>query len=128
MGKAEAVKVVVRCRPFNSREKKLKSKNIVYLGLKTGGVELTNPKSGGKKKFTFDRCYGEDTRQEDFYNDTPRTLVESVIEGYNGTMFAYGQTGSGKTFTMAGVPKDETLKGVSPRAMEHIFNAIGTQV
>jgi chromosomal replication initiation ATPase DnaA len=29
-------------------------------------------------------------------------LVESVLEGYNGTMFAYGQTGCGKTHTMMG--------------------------
>jgi len=28
--------------------------------------------------------------------------VDSVLEGFNGTIFAYGQTGTGKTFTMEG--------------------------
>ena len=37
-------------------------------------------------------------------------IVDSVLEGYNGTIFAYGQTGTGKTFTMEGVndPPDRT--------------------
>ena len=28
--------------------------------------------------------------------------MDSVLEGYNGTIFAYGQTGTGKTYTMEG--------------------------
>ena len=31
-------------------------------------------------------------------------MVESVLQGYNATVFAYGQSGSGKTFTMTGAP------------------------
>ena len=41
--------------------------------------------------------------QTDVYNLTARPVVESVLEGYNGTIFAYGQTGTGKTYTMEGV-------------------------
>ena len=29
-------------------------------------------------------------------------IVESVLQGYSGTIFAYGPTGSGKTYTMRG--------------------------
>lgn len=29
-------------------------------------------------------------------------VVDSVLQGFNGTIIAYGQTGSGKTFTMSG--------------------------
>jgi len=29
-------------------------------------------------------------------------VIDSVIEGFNGTIFAYGQTASGKTHTMEG--------------------------
>ena len=51
--------------------------------------------------------------------------VESVMEGYNGTIFAYGQTGSGKTHTMAG-PRNAPpeMQGLLPRAFEHIFSNI----
>ena len=53
--------------------------------------------------------------------------MESVLEGYNGTIFAYGQTGCGKTHTMMG-PDDpdtpEEERGVIPKAIRHIFGAI----
>lgn len=56
--------------------------------------------------------------------------MQSVIEGYNGTIFAYGQTGTGKTFTMEvciakqGIGYEE-LQGIIPRTFDHIFNVIG---
>jgi kinesin family protein 5 len=46
------------------------------------------------------------------------------MDGYNGTLLAYGQTSSGKTFTMEGVQNDSELKGIIPRMMDYIFEAI----
>ena len=37
---------------------------------------------------------------------------------------AYGQTGTGKTFTMEGKQDSDSLKGIIPRAIEHIFRSI----
>jgi kinesin family protein 3/17 len=51
-------------------------------------------------------------------------LVESVLEGYNGTIFAYGQTGCGKTHTMVGDYSSEDSKGIIPKAFSHIFGYI----
>lgn len=51
-------------------------------------------------------------------------MVDSVLAGFNGTIFAYGQTGTGKTFTMEGLRGDEEKKGVIPRSFEHIFSHI----
>ena len=42
------------------------------------------------------------SKQKDLYDETFRDLVQSVLDGFNGTIFAYGQTGTGKTFTMQG--------------------------
>jgi kinesin family protein 3/17 len=53
-------------------------------------------------------------------------IVESVLEGFNGTIFAYGQTGTGKTFTMSGIPTDPNLRGVIPNSFQHIFDRITT--
>ena len=36
------------------------------------------------------------------YEEVAGPVVESVLNGYNGTVMAYGQTGTGKTFTMSG--------------------------
>jgi Cdc6-like AAA superfamily ATPase len=55
---------------------------------------------GEDKVFTFDNVFDWSSTQENVYGDTAYPIVQSVIEGYNGTIFAYGQTGTGKTFTM----------------------------
>ncbi|KAL8272471.1 hypothetical protein Esti_003594 [Eimeria stiedai] len=60
------------------------------------------------------------------YDDAAFRIVESVAEGYNGTVFAYGQTGTGKTFTMIG--EGDELQGIIPRAFEHIFSIIDCAV
>ena len=61
-----------------------------------------NEDSKEEKLFTFDAVYGEDSTQRQVFDETAFPLVESVLQGYNGTIFAYGQTGCGKTHTMMG--------------------------
>ena len=51
-------------------------------------------------------------------------MVESVLSGYNGTIFAYGQTGSGKTYTMVGEFDNPSIKGIIPRSFDYIFDRI----
>jgi hypothetical protein len=53
-----------------------------------------------QRAFTFDGVFDEDSTQKEVYVATAAPLVESVLEGYNATVFAYGQTGCGKTWTM----------------------------
>ncbi|CDJ70462.1 hypothetical protein ENH_00083820 [Eimeria necatrix] len=60
--------------------------------------------------------------QAEVYRDLASDIVESVMEGFNGTIFAYGQTGTGKTYTMFGGEGEE--KGITPRAFSAIFNSI----
>ena len=40
--------------------------------------------------------------QQDVFDVVAVPVVDSVLDGYNATIFAYGQTGSGKTFTITG--------------------------
>lgn len=37
--------------------------------------------------------------QESVY-EAAKPIINSVIDGFNGTILSYGQTGSGKTYTM----------------------------
>ncbi|XP_030634155.1 kinesin-like protein KIF17 [Chanos chanos] len=123
---SESVKVIVRCRPLNDREKALNCKMVVSLD--TSRCQCFIEKPGGTeeppKQFTFDGTYFIDQTTEQMYNEIAYPLVEGVTEGYNGTIFAYGQTGSGKSFTMQGVVEPPTQRGVIPRAFEHIFETI----
>lgn len=54
------------------------------------------------KKFTFDKTFGPDSKQNEVYATVVAPLIEEVLAGYNCTVFAYGQTGTGKTYTMVG--------------------------
>jgi hypothetical protein len=64
------------------------------------------------------------SKQKDVYEQTARALVDSVLEGFNGTIFAYGQTGTGKTFTMEGIRSQPDLRGIIPSSFAHIFDSI----
>lgn len=54
------------------------------------------------KSFSFDCVFAPDALQSLIYEQSAFSLVENVLDGYNGTIFAYGQTGCGKTHTMMG--------------------------
>ncbi|XP_061742175.1 kinesin-like protein KIF17 isoform X2 [Nerophis ophidion] len=123
---SESVKVVVRCRPLNDREKALSSKIVVTVDLQRCQCFIKKPSMTDEpaKQFTFDGTYFTDQTTEMMYNESAYPLVEGVTEGYNGTIFAYGQTGSGKSFSMQGVSEPSAQRGIIPRAFEHIFESI----
>lgn len=60
-----------------------------------------------------------DSSQQQIYELAGRSIVSSLFDGLNGTIFAYGQTASGKTYTMQGPPLNECLEknGIIPRAV-----------
>ncbi|XP_060534015.1 osmotic avoidance abnormal protein 3 isoform X5 [Cylas formicarius] len=139
---AENVKVIVRCRPMNRKETEsnckvkmitngdgVKSKRMLQCVVKTNNcvVEIWDPGEGPSfpKTFTFDSTYDQSSTTEAIYNDICYPLVESVLEGYNATIFVYGQTGCGKSFTMEGVKGgDPAHRGVISRTFDHVFEAI----
>lgn len=124
---SEALKVVVRCRPMSRKEEAAGHERIVDLDIKLGQVTLRNARAAPgelAKTFTFDAVYDASSKQADVYIETVRPLIDSVLQGFNGTIFAYGQTGTGKTYTMQGAWADTEKRGVTPNAFEHIFTHI----
>ena len=123
--------MVVRCRPLNEKEIKDGHESVVNMDVKRGLVTLQKYGASNKealseppREFTFDAVYDCNSTQRDIYDETFSELVESVLNGYNGTIFAYGQTGTGKTFTMEGVRSNPELRGVIPNSFAHIFTNI----
>jgi len=129
--KDECVRVIVRCRPFNSKEKKEGNGRAVFVNPKDHTVEVKdcdNPKLA-PKRWTFDATFDENCTQRDIYDSAAAAIVDDVLEGFNGTIFAYGQTGAGKSFTMEGMKEwraanKPELRGIIPNAMEHIFERV----
>lgn len=122
--KLERVMVHLRIRPFNDDDisRYGQSSSIEYSDDSRGIVVLR--KDYEKKIFNFDSVFEGNTRQDLIFNRVAYPVVNSVIEGYNGTIFSYGQTGTGKTFTMIGGSGD--LQGIIPRSAQHIFSHINS--
>ncbi|XP_063104738.1 kinesin-like protein KIF16B isoform X12 [Cavia porcellus] len=131
-----SVKVAVRVRPMNRREKDLEAKFIIQMEKsKTTITNLKIPEGGtgdsGRertKTFTYDfSFYSADTKSPDYisqemvFKTLGTDVVKSAFEGYNACVFAYGQTGSGKSYTMMG---DSGDLGLIPRICEGLFSRI----
>ena len=132
-GESEAVRVVLRVRPFNSAEDTEQSmpclipsandevsKGVTYLDRK---AQYEDDYEDEANMFHFDRVfYPEDihnpglplqsSEQHEVYNMVGPPCLTNLFDSYNSCVFAYGQTGSGKTHTMMGVPGAE---GIVPR-------------
>lgn len=125
----ECVKVVVRVRPLSGKEIADGREQIVQMDTKRGVAILHKP--GGTerdcKDFTYDAVFDATMTQQQIFDDTAAEILDSVMDGFNGTIFAYGQTGAGKSHTMTG-PADgpKELQGLLPRSFSHIFHNIET--
>ncbi|KAF5551529.1 kinesin [Fusarium mexicanum] len=125
------IKVVVRCRPFNSREIERGAKCIVEM--KGNQTVVTAPegkgvKDGGPKAFAFDRSYWSFNKddpnyagQSNLFDDLGQPLLDNAFQGYNNCIFAYGQTGSGKSYSMMGYGKEI---GIVPLICQDMFRRI----
>ncbi|CAG8664701.1 808_t:CDS:2, partial [Acaulospora morrowiae] len=130
------IKVVVRCRPLNSRELARGAKCLIRMEgnqtiiTKPDGTDPGNKnvkKDGSAddvKAFTFDKSYWSADKndsnyatQAHLYNDLGEELLNHAFEGYN----TYGQTGAGKSYSMMGYGED---KGIIPLTCCELFNRI----
>ncbi|XP_017063532.1 kinesin-like protein Klp61F [Drosophila eugracilis] len=126
------IQVYVRVRPLNSRERCIRSAEVVDVVPPREIVTRHTLDSKLTKKFTFDRSFGPESKQCDVYSVVVSPLIEEVLNGYNCTVFAYGQTGTGKTHTMVGNEtaelksswEDDSDIGIIPRAVSHLFDEL----
>ena len=108
------IRVFCRIRPLLGREKERGYGDCIAFPTE-GMIQITDGKSA--HTFEFDRIYTPTATQEQVSADTTE-YVQSVMDGYNVSIFAYGQTGSGKTYTMNGPPDNP---GVNMRALKFLF-------
>uniref|UniRef100_A0A6Q2YPS2 Kinesin family member 13Bb n=1 Tax=Esox lucius TaxID=8010 RepID=A0A6Q2YPS2_ESOLU len=111
------VRVAVRVRPMNRREKDMKTRCVVEM---EGKQTVLNP------VFAYDYCFWsmDEAEKEKFagqevvFQCLGESLLDNAFLGYNACIFAYGQTGSGKSYTMMGSPEQP---GLIPRLCSSLF-------
>ncbi|XP_062326186.1 kinesin-like protein KIF15 isoform X1 [Osmerus eperlanus] len=131
-GDSDSIKVFVRVRPMTQGSGLTTDGDHGLCLTVTSHNTIRLHSKPEPRNFTYDHVADMDTSQEAVFSSVAKNIVESCINGYNGTIFAYGQTGSGKTFTMLG-PSDsdnftDNLRGVIPRSFEYLFFLINREV
>uniref|UniRef100_A0AAQ5YMU7 Kinesin motor domain-containing protein n=1 Tax=Amphiprion ocellaris TaxID=80972 RepID=A0AAQ5YMU7_AMPOC len=128
-----SVRVAVRVRPLNKREKQLSSKVVIHMKGNTTTIHKPPPVrldqlKDSVKSFSFDFSYDSSDRgrpafasQKRIFQDLGTAVLKAAFDGFNACVFAYGQTGSGKSYTMMGHKED---KGLIPRICEGLFTEI----
>lgn len=117
------VRVAVRLRPRNSEEQVADADFADCVELQPELKRLKLRKNNwDSDTFEFDEVLTEFASQKRVYEVVAKPVVESVLDGYNGTVMAYGQTGTGKTFTLGRLGEEDTAaRGIMVRSMEDIF-------
>uniref|UniRef100_A0AAV2LTP8 Kinesin motor domain-containing protein n=1 Tax=Knipowitschia caucasica TaxID=637954 RepID=A0AAV2LTP8_KNICA len=136
----DCVRVAVRVRPFNKRERDAGSRCII--SMVQSSITLQDPRDPqNRRSFCFDYTYwshsgfirdisgkylpedagGRYADQETVFQDLGEGILENSLQGYNATLLAYGQTGSGKSYSMMGYGAN---KGLVPKLCEQLFSSI----
>ncbi|XP_043993205.1 kinesin-like protein KIF16B isoform X3 [Gambusia affinis] len=133
---SSVMRVGVRVRPLNKREKLLSSKVIIHMRGNTTFIHRPLAGRGEKMKdrgkmfsydYSFDSINADSptfSSQEKIFKDLGSDVLKAAFDGYNACVFAYGQTGSGKSYTMMGNKVD---KGLIPRICEELFLEISNR-
>ena len=153
---ASRVRVVVRVRPQIREDVENvyagdgEYQECVDVGDDERSVSVQRYSFDERRAFQFDRVLGQDATQEDTYEELASNVVDSVLQGFNGTVMAYGQTGTGKTFTIFGSEREREVAearidpndpegaflydtppegissddGIIPRSLDHIFRHV----
>jgi len=126
MSHAANVNVICRFRPMNELEKTSGNEQVCVFTSPTS-LQFNSTREKNRYRFNFDRIFPPSSTQQDIYSFGVKGIIDSVLDGYNGTVLAYGQTSSGKTYTMQGELASEDTKGIIPRMIKHVFDFIHEQ-
>ena len=87
----ETVKVVVRIRPLSGDEERNGNQICTEAFSDKGLITVKSANDDQVKPFYFDAVFQPNCTQREIYDTCASSVVESVLNGYNGTIFAYGQ-------------------------------------
>ena len=123
------ISTYLRCRPCKrpSGFFELGEDSVVQVEVPKEVVSGMVNNKRNRWRFGFNGLIGPEATQDEVFETVARPVVDSVIEGFNGTVFAYGQTGSGKTFTLTGGVSSYNERGIIPRALSALYAHINGQ-
>ncbi|KYM98047.1 Kinesin-like protein KIF18A [Cyphomyrmex costatus] len=138
-----SIKVIVRVRPPNERELQDNSRTIIevvddkmlifdpkqqetpffFHNVAQKGRDMLK-KQNKQLQFIFDRVFDLTSTNTNVFEGSTKSLISSLLDGYNCSVFAYGATGAGKTHTMLGNKEDP---GITYHTVAELFSEIENQ-
>uniref|UniRef100_T1KU84 Kinesin motor domain-containing protein n=1 Tax=Tetranychus urticae TaxID=32264 RepID=T1KU84_TETUR len=128
------IQVYIRVRPESAKE--LNSRKVVALvddqslifDPPNDPYQSKKYKEIGKKSnkdlvFSFDGVFDEHTTNIQIYERAVKSFAQSLLDGFNCTIFAYGPTGSGKTYTMLGYNGEPGVMFYTAMELFHIIES-----
>lgn len=71
--------------------------------------------------FIFDSVFGPDSTNVEIFAHSTKSLIDTLMSGYNCSVFVYGATGAGKTHTMIG---HDECPGITYLTMKELFEQV----
>ncbi|XP_011858982.1 PREDICTED: kinesin-like protein KIF18A isoform X2 [Vollenhovia emeryi] len=138
-----SIKVIVRVRPPNKRELQENCRTVIevvddkmlifdpkehetpffFRNVPQKGRDMLK-RQNKQLPFIFDRVFDLASSNADVFEGSTKSVISSLLDGYNCSVFAYGATGAGKTHTMLGSRED---LGITYRTMAQLFAEIENQ-
>lgn len=138
-----SIKVIVRVRPPNERDLQDNSRTVIevvddkmlifdpkeqetpffFHNVAQKGRDMLK-KQNKQLQFIFDRVFDSTSTNTNVFEGSTKSLINSLLDGYNCSVFAYGATGAGKTHTMLGNREDP---GITYRTVAELFSEIENQ-
>ena len=119
------IKVCVRKRPLNKRERDRRDDDIMEVHPNQRSLTVHEPKQKvDLTKYTerhelhFDHVFDVNITNGEIYDTTIAPMLPVIYAGGRASCFAFGQTGSGKTYTMNPLP---------PRCANDLFDYVAHQ-
>eukprot|EP00928_Gymnodinium_smaydae_P017938 TRINITY_DN16840_c0_g4_i1.p1 TRINITY_DN16840_c0_g4~~TRINITY_DN16840_c0_g4_i1.p1 ORF type:complete len:1085 (-),score=164.11 TRINITY_DN16840_c0_g4_i1:112-3366(-) len=85
--------------------------------------------AGRRESFLFDRVFPPKTSQDRVFQDVARDPVMASLDSFVSVAFvAMGATGGGKTFAITGGAKRFADRGLIPRSISTLFEALGARL
>ncbi|QDZ17805.1 kinesin-domain-containing protein [Chloropicon primus] len=119
------IKVCVRKRPLNKRERDRRDDDIMEVHSNQRSLTVHEPKQKvDLTKYTerhelhFDHVFDVNISNNEIYDTTIAPMLPVIYAGGRASCFAFGQTGSGKTYTMNPLP---------PRCANDLFDYVAGQ-
>lgn len=123
---SENLGIFIRIRPLLRQETEKIEKIADFLRVSPPStLQIFDEEHQTLRKWDFHEVFPESSSQKHVFSRTCAPMIESLLQGFNASIFVYGQTGTGKTYTMGLLSRiSENSEGLVPSSLQYLFKSL----